>query len=69
MPRVAEARKSPSEASVVMSDFWIMNTSYLRLKTAQLGYTFPKSLIEKAGIQSLRIYYSAENLLTFDSMP
>ena len=69
MPRVAEARMSPSEASVVFSDFWVMNTSYLRLKTAQLGYTFPKSILEKAGIQSLRVYYSAENLLTFDSMP
>ena len=42
MPRVAEARKSPSEASVVMSDFWIMNTSYLRLKTAQLGLHLPE---------------------------
>lgn len=69
MPRVAEARMSPSEASVVFSDFWVMNTSYLRLKTAQLGYTFPKGLLEKAGIQNLRVYYSAENLLTFDSMP
>ena len=37
MPRVAESRKSPSEASNVMSDFWVINTSYLRLKTLQLG--------------------------------
>ncbi|MDE6181232.1 MAG: TonB-dependent receptor [Phocaeicola sp.] len=69
MPRIAESRQSPSEASVVMSDFWIINTSYLRMKTFQLGYTFPKNWIEKCGIQNLRIYYSAENLLTFDSMP
>lgn len=69
MPRVAEARTSPSEASVIMSDFWIINTSYLRLKTLQLGYTFPKSILEKVGIQNLRVYYSTENLLTFDSMP
>lgn len=68
MPRVAEARKSPSEASVVLSDFWINNTSYLRLKTLQFGYTFSKGLLEKAGIQNLRLYYSAENILTFDSM-
>ena len=39
------------------------------MKTFQLGYTFPKNWIEKCGIQNLRIYYSAENLLTFDSMP
>lgn len=32
MPRIAEARVSPSEASNVLSDFWIMDTSYLRMK-------------------------------------
>lgn len=69
MPRIAEARMSPSEASNVLSDFWIIDTSYLRMKTIQLGYTFPKRWIEKCGIQNLRVYYSAENLLTFDNMP
>lgn len=69
MPRIAEARQSPSEASNVLSDFWIIDTSYLRMKTLQLGYTFPKKRLEKWGIQNLRIYYSAENLLTFDNMP
>lgn len=43
MPRIAEARVSPSEASNVLSDFWIMDTSYLRMKTIQLGYTLPKN--------------------------
>ena len=47
MPRIAEARVSPSEASNVLSDFWIMDTSYLRMKTIQLGYTLPKNWIEK----------------------
>ena len=69
MPRIAESRKSPSEASTVMSDFWIIDTSYLRMKTLQLGYTFPKHWLGKFGIQNLRLYYSAENLLTFDKMP
>ena len=41
----------------------------LRMKTIQLGYTLPKNWIEKWGIQNLRVYYSAENLLTFDDMP
>ena len=69
MPRIAESRKSPSEASNVLSDFWIIDTSYLRMKTIQLGYTFPKTWLEKWGVQNVRIYYSAENLLTFDNMP
>ena len=50
MPRVAESRKSPSEASNVMSDFWVINTSYLRLKTLQLGYTLPKSVLNAIGL-------------------
>ncbi|WP_287621267.1 TonB-dependent receptor [Parabacteroides sp.] len=69
MPRVAESRKSPSEASNVMSDFWVINTSYLRLKTLQLGYTLPKSVLSAIGLSNVRVYYSAENLFTIDSMP
>lgn len=69
MPRVAESRKSPSESSVVMSDFWVINTSYLRMKTLQLGYTLPKSILRPVGIENVRVYYSTENLLTFDNMP
>lgn len=69
MPRVAESRKSPSESSTVMSDFWVMNTSYLRLKTLQLGYTLPKSAVQAIGLTNVRFYYSAENLFTIDSMP
>lgn len=69
MPRIAESRTSPSEASTVFSDFWIIDTSYLRMKTLQFGYTFPKNWLEKWGVQNLRVYYSAENLLTFDDMP
>ena len=69
MPRVAESRQSPSEASNVMSDFWVINTSYLRLKTLQLGYTLPKSVLNAIGLSNVRVYYSAENLFTIDSMP
>ena len=69
MPRVAKARTSPSEASTVMSDFWVINTSYVRLKTLQLGYTLPKSALKAIGLTNVRLYYSAENLFTIDSMP
>lgn len=39
--------------------------SYLRLKTVQLGYTLPNSLIKKVKVNSLRFYASAQNLLTW----
>ena len=47
------------------SDLYVKNGSYLRLKTAQLGYTLPLSITKKASIQRLRVYVAAENLLTF----
>jgi len=39
--------------------------SFLRLKTVSLGYSLPKSLLEKVNITSARVYTSAQNLLTF----
>ncbi len=47
------------------SDFYIEDGSYLRLKNIQLGYTFPNKMLQKIHINSLRIYASATNLLTF----
>lgn len=49
------------------SDRFLEDGSYLRLKNLQLGYTLPRNLSEKLQISSLRIYVSAQNLLTFTS--
>lgn len=46
----------------------IKNTSYLRLKTLEIGYTFPKRWMQKAKIQSLRVYANGYNLLTFSGL-
>jgi len=43
----------------------IEDGSYLRLKTLSLGYNFPKSVLAKCNIQSLRIFASAQNLWTW----
>lgn len=51
-----------------ISDFWVQDASYVRLKNLQLGYTLPKTLLGRVGVQSMRIYYSAENLLTLHKM-
>ncbi len=47
-----------------MSTNWLEDASYLRLKNIQLGYTIPASLVQKARINRLRLYVSADNLLT-----
>ena len=47
------------------STFFLTNGSYFRFKTVQLGYTIPKKIVEKAGMQAVRFYVSANNLFTF----
>ena len=46
------------------STFFLTNGSYFRFKTIQLGYSLPKSFINKIGMQNLRFYISANNLIT-----
>ncbi|MEQ9443453.1 MAG: TonB-dependent receptor [Cyclobacteriaceae bacterium] len=51
------------------SDQWVFDGSYIRLKNISLGYTIPNKLVEKAGIRRLRIYVSAQNVLTISDYP
>jgi TonB-linked SusC/RagA family outer membrane protein len=69
MPRIWNDRSSNSDPRNVMSTFWVQNTSYVRLKNIQLGYTLPEKLVRSIGLSGLRVYYSAENLFTIDAMP
>ena len=39
------------------------NAAFLRLKQVEIGYTFPKGLIERINASNFRIYASATNLL------
>jgi hypothetical protein len=48
----------------VTSTLGIEDGSFLRLNTLTLGYTLPKSLLKRAGLNNLRIYGSIYNLLT-----
>lgn len=45
-------------------DFWYKSATFLRLKNAQIGYTLPKTLLEKTFLESVRVYASGENLFT-----
>lgn len=46
------------------SDFYLQNGSYFRIKTLQLGYTLPQSLVSHIGFKKVRAYVSSNNLLT-----
>ena len=49
----------------VCSDMYVHDASYLRLKNITLGYTLPRNLTAKIGINRLRVYARAENLITW----
>ena len=48
----------------VVNSRYLQNAAYLRLKNLTLGYTLPKELTGKWGIDNLRVYFSGENLWT-----
>ena len=49
----------------VCSDMYIQDGSYLRLKNLTLGYTIPRQLTNKVGINRFRVFARAENLFTW----
>ncbi|MBF0575023.1 SusC/RagA family TonB-linked outer membrane protein [Dysgonomonas sp. GY617] len=46
----------------------IRDASYLRLKTVEVGYSFPQKTIGRFGIKGLRVYFNGYNLLTFTGL-
>lgn len=44
---------------------YLQNAAYMRVKNVQVGYTLPKAWVTKAGMESIRVYVSGDNLITF----
>lgn len=68
-PRLFLEENSVSAPNKCYSTFWCMDADYLRIKNINFSYTFPKSWTNKMGIGSAKIYYTGENLFTFDKLP
>ena len=64
MPRFSWANNNDNWR---VSDLYVHNGSYARIKNIQLGYTLPSYLTQKIFIQKFRFYVAAENLLTMTS--
>jgi TonB-linked SusC/RagA family outer membrane protein len=50
------------------STFWLHNVRQLRVRTLQLGYNLPASLLQRVKFQRVRLYVNAYNLLSFDNL-
>ena len=64
-PRASQA---PYANNIQGSDFWMINNGFLRLKTAIVGYTIPSKITKSLKIQSVRVYFSGQNLLTMSKL-
>lgn len=60
-----EIPRASSSPLGIVSERYVEDASFLRLKLITLGYTLPKSLSSKLGAKSIKFYVSAENLITW----
>jgi len=47
------------------SSWWLRDGSFLRMKSLEVGYTLPRSLVSKINVRKLRVYFSGLNLVTW----
>jgi TonB-linked SusC/RagA family outer membrane protein len=69
-PRLT-APNSPSNTNNYQrtgSDIYLLNAAYLRLKNIQIGYTLPKHISRKLGVQKMRLNLNAQNLFTLSNI-
>ncbi|NSW95754.1 MAG: SusC/RagA family TonB-linked outer membrane protein [Bacteroidales bacterium] len=62
-------RNDPNGNITKVSDRYLKDGSYLRLKNASLGYNLPRSITDKMQINGIRLYLTGRNLLTFTKYP
>ncbi|WP_460640402.1 SusC/RagA family TonB-linked outer membrane protein [Larkinella harenae] len=60
-----DVKAAYQDPAITISDRFIEDGSYVRLKNVSLGYSIPKSVLAKARITNLRIYVSAQNAATW----
>lgn len=68
-PRLTLSTTGHGGDNGLSSSFWWLDGKYIRLKTAQLGYTLPKEITRKFGVEGLRFFVEGNNLFTIDGLP
>lgn len=62
---IPRAAPGDPNGNIRVSDRFVEDGSFIRLKNVSIGYRFPDALIRRAGVSSLRVYLSGQNLVTF----
>jgi hypothetical protein len=47
------------------SNWWVKDASFLKLRTIEAGYSFPKQAFKRLGVESARLYFIGTNIATF----
>lgn len=54
--------------NTAQSTFWLRSANYIRWKNLEVGYRLPENWVKKVGLNSIRFYGSAQNLITWSSL-
>lgn len=65
-PRLG-VNRNDIENNLQPSTWWLRDGSFMRLKSAELGYSLPQGLAKRLGFRSLRVYLNGLNLITWSS--
>lgn len=68
-PRLYTQAAGNSAANRMTQTHFLQNGAYLTIRNISLSYTFPKQWLNPWGVQSLQVFFSGENLFTFDHLP
>lgn len=60
--------EGPNNQNGYSSTFWYKKGNYLRLKTVQIGYSFPKQWINPIGVERIRLFVEGYNLFTISGL-
>ena len=67
-PRLYDESKNAGSNNRIQTKY-LVNAAYLRLKNITLGYTLPNFLVSKVSLSNAKIFFSAENIHTWDKLP
>ncbi|HAZ04275.1 MAG TPA: hypothetical protein DD458_16510 [Prolixibacteraceae bacterium] len=67
--RYPRATRTGISNNYAVSDFWLINGAYFRIKNITLGYTLPKVWMGKSGIDKIRFYASLSDFFTISHFP
>lgn len=67
-PRLYD-QASASGSNNRVSDKYLQNGAYVRLKNITISYTIPQSVLSKVNLKNAKVFFSGENLFTIDDLP